>query len=230
MLLFNLILICSTLSYLLGSIPTGYLLGKKKGIDLRKAGSKSTGATNALRLLGKKAGFFVLLIDCSKGSLALLLSIFFFESFAQEIKFFNCSLLDLRALVFLLSSVFVIFGHSRSIWIDFQGGKSVATGAGVMLVINWKVALLCILSWLLILYLFKISSLAAIGTVVLLPIYMYLFEFLFLANKKLQPCPKINSFVYLIIATFSTLFILFKHRENIKRLLRKEEPKVSFLS
>jgi len=235
MLLFLLIL-TAVISYLFGSLPTGYLLAKRAGVDLRREGSKSTGATNTLRVLGKKAGLVVLLVDILKGSLALLTSYFLAKLFLEvtncslnklEILNLGCSLLELKGLIFLVSSISVLWGHSKSIWINFRGGKSVASGAGVLLVINWKVALFCFFTWLIVIYFFRVSSLAAIITIILLPVYMYLFEFFFPNKDHLGFCQKLNSYFYLGISLFSGLFIICKHKENIKRLIKKQEPKIN---
>src|SRR4051812_9654102 len=125
------------IAYLLGSIPTGYLAGRLlKGIDLREHGSRSTGATNVLRTLGKGPALAVLLIDLAKGAAAVL--------FARGLAGWPAlapAIPDLTAWVVCIAGLAVVLGHSRSIWLNFAGGKSAATGLGVLLAMSWPVGL-----------------------------------------------------------------------------------------
>ena len=124
------------LSYGLGSLPTGYLMGRfLRGIDLRDHGSGSTGATNALRVLGKKPGAFVLVVDVLKGVGAVLVA-----------RYLGNSVLDAAQLGWLpwlevFAGLSAVVGHSNPIWLGFRGGKSVATGLGILVALSWAVGL-----------------------------------------------------------------------------------------
>ena len=125
------------LAYLLGSLPTGYLAGKLlKGIDIREHGSGSTGATNVLRTLGKLPGSIVLFIDAIKGALAVTIVNAIFAS-----NLLPALPIEWQNYLVPLAATGAILGHSKSIWLNFGGGKSVATGVGVLLAMSWQVGL-----------------------------------------------------------------------------------------
>ena len=127
---------------MLGSIPTGYWLGKLKGIDIREHGSKGTGATNVLRTLGKGPALVVLLIDLLKGVAAVAFARWLYS--LPVVMTAAPSGVDVKAwLPWALTgaALLAILGHSRSIWIQFTGGKSAATGLGVLLAMSWQVGL-----------------------------------------------------------------------------------------
>ncbi len=193
--------------YLLGSIPTGYLAGKLlKGIDIRECGSGSIGATNILRTLGKGPAIAVLAIDVFKGMLAVGL-----------IKF--CYLFTAAAIVPLSwqpwlvagAAIAAVLGHSRSIFLNFTGGKSVATGLGVLLVMNPVVALGTLASFLLMLGISRIVSLSSITGAIAVNLLAILLH---------QPLP------YCFFAAVAGLYVIIRHRGNISRLMAGEEPKL----
>ena len=184
------------IGYLSGSIPTGYWIGKLKGIDLTSIGSGSTGATNVLRNLGKGPAAVTLIIDTLKG--------FFPVYFAD--KFVPCSF------VVVSVAIFCLIGHSKSIFLKFKGGKSSATGLGVMLALSWQVALILFLIWIVVVYITKYSSLGSIVVIPLVPVCFYL------VHKPLT---------YILFGIFATVYIvLIRHKENIQRLLKGTEPKI----
>lgn len=184
------------ISYLSGSIPTGYWLGKLKGIDLTEIGSGSTGATNVLRNLGKWPAFITLLVDVLKG--------FFPVYFAIK---FGCS-----ELTVVLVGVFCVVGHSKSIFLRFKGGKSSATGLGILIAISWQAALITFLIWLIVIWVSKYSSLGSIIAIPLAPLWLFLFH---------------KPILYVLLTVFAAVYIvLIRHRENIKRLLSGTEPRI----
>ncbi|MCU0566681.1 MAG: glycerol-3-phosphate 1-O-acyltransferase PlsY [Oculatellaceae cyanobacterium Prado106] len=206
------------IAYLLGSIPSGYLAGRLlKGIDIREHGSKSTGATNVLRTLGKGPALVVLLVDVFKGVLAVLLTAWFFQlpaiaTLAPPVLAANGTYETLGLpLAVTLSGLAALLGHSRSIWLNFTGGKSVATGIGVLLAMSLPVGLGALGVFACVLAVSRIVSLgsivAAIASIVLM-----------VALK--QPLP------YLGLAIAGGLFVILRHRANIDRLLAGTEPRL----
>lgn len=186
------------LAYLIGSIPTGYLIVKAKtNQDIRTIGSGSTGATNVKRVLGKKWFFIVMLLDALKGATPVLL--------AKYLTF------DPYGINAVLAAIFVIIGHSKPIFLQFKGGKSVASGVGTILALNPLVGLSIALIWGVITYISKYVSLGSIIALCLSPILMYFFN---------------NPIGYVIYCLIAAIYIVYLHRENIKRLIKGEENKV----
>ncbi|WP_425069907.1 glycerol-3-phosphate 1-O-acyltransferase PlsY [Reyranella sp.] len=191
-------------AYLLGSIPTGYLAGRLlRGIDIRKHGSGSTGATNVLRTLGKGPALAVLVVDVLKGVAAILLARWLFpwlQAPAAWLPWAVC-----------LCGLAVLLGHSRSIWLGFTGGKSAATGLGVLLALSWPVGVGAAAVFLAVLALVRIVSLASMLAAVTAALLVCLLP---------EPLPS----RLLVIA--GGLYVLALHRANIARLLAGTEPKV----
>lgn len=187
-------------AYLIGSIPTGYIIVKlAKGEDIRKIGSGSTGATNVKRVMGKKWFFITLLLDAFKGALPVVLA-----------KIFATTFTDIGLLP-VLAAVAVILGHSKSIFLNFTGGKSVASGVGTILALNWIVGLIIAAIWGIITYTSKYVSLGSIIALALSPVLMYLFH---------QPL------AYIAYCALGAIYIIYLHRSNIQRLIKGEENKV----
>ena len=139
------------LAYFIGSIPTGYIVVKTKtGEDIRTIGSGSTGATNVKRVLGKKWFFIVLLLDAFKGALPVILATLFVT---RGVSF---------GIAPVLAAISVIIGHSKSCFLGFKGGKSVASGVGTILALNWQVGLLIAGIWGIITYTTKHVSVGSI--------------------------------------------------------------------
>lgn len=194
------LLLFTILAYLIGSIPTGYLIVKiKKNEDIRKIGSGSTGATNVKRVLGKKWFFIVMFLDAIKGAVPVLLSSFF------VIKYSSIGLAP------VLSAIAVLLGHSRPIFLSFKGGKSVASGVGTILALCYPVGIITAVIWSIITYISKYVSLGSIIALAISPILMYLFR---------QPI------AYICYCLLGALYIIWLHRENIIRLLNGNENKV----
>ena len=193
------IIIILLISYLIGSFPSGYLFAKNlKGIDLRSVGSGSTGATNVLRNVGKWPALIVFVLDVLKGLIAVKIAYYF-----------------LTANIFqVLAGLCAIAGHIWPIWLKGKGGKAVATGLGIFIALSWKVGLASFGTFLLVISLTKIVSLSSITAALLLPIYMFIYIEIF--NHPFT----IFSFIVAII-------VIFKHRSNINRILKGEEPKIS---
>ena len=188
-------------SYLIGSIPTGYIIVKlKTGQDIRTIGSGSTGATNVKRVLGKKWFFTVMLLDAMKGALPVVLA----KMWAGHI--------DGVGLFPVLASIAVIIGHSKPVFLQFKGGKSVASGVGTILALNWQIGLMIGIIWGIITYSTKYVSVGSIIALALSPFLMH-----YLGHAPLG---------YTIYCAVGAVYIIWLHRENIKRLIKGEENKV----
>lgn len=194
------ILIAAVIGYLIGSIPTGYIIVKlKTGQDIRKIGSGSTGATNVKRVLGKNWFFIVMFLDAIKGAVPVLLAFFFLKAYAH------------LGITPVVAAIAVLLGHSKSVFLKFTGGKSVASGVGTILALCFPVGICIAVIWGIITYISKYVSLGSIIALALSPILMYLFK---------QPIG------YVIYCAIGAVYIIWLHRENIKRLLKGEENKV----
>ena len=191
--------------YLVGSIPFGLLIGKRMGVDVRRAGSGNIGATNVARTVGKKVGVLVLLLDALKGAAVLL----------------AYQALDLGARValpaaidpYLLTAVGLspILGHCFPVWLGFRGGKGVATALGVFLVMDPLVIALAAALFGLLYLAFRIVSIGSMSAALAVPV---------LAAVLGRPLPVIA------LGVGGALVVLLKHRQNITRLLRRSELKV----
>ncbi|SMO70916.1 acyl-phosphate glycerol-3-phosphate acyltransferase [Balnearium lithotrophicum] len=182
-------------SFLLGSIPFGYIVGRIKGVDVRKYGSGNIGATNVSRVLGKKYGALVLFLDALKGALPVL--ILKYSGFSAELQVF--------------SGLSAILGHCFSPFLSFRGGKGVATGLGAFLVISPKITLLAFTVFLIVFFTTRYVSLSSITAALSYPV-LY----------KILDKPSELSFIFV---SLSSLVIVLKHYSNIKRLLKGEEKK-----
>jgi glycerol-3-phosphate acyltransferase PlsY len=185
-------------SYLIGSIPTGFLWARARGIDIRKVGSGNIGATNVMRTLGKGPGIVVLIIDALKGFLPVWIA---------PLVFSNVDRLWLQ----ITCCVFVIAGHNWTCWLKFKGGKGVATSAGALLAFL-PLPMLCGLGvWLVVFGIWRYVSLASISAAVVVPV----------ATWFLQSDPSLLMFTVVVCAV-----VIYKHRSNIQRLLSGTENRI----
>ncbi|MBQ2500290.1 MAG: glycerol-3-phosphate 1-O-acyltransferase PlsY [Clostridia bacterium] len=193
------VILALVLSYLIGSFQSSYWMCKIfKHIDIREHGSGNPGATNVMRVCGFKFGFFVLFLDALKGALAVLL-----------VKYgFHCDNVAIQ----LLSGLACILGHNFPFYLGFKGGKGVASTLGIMLVINWKVFLLAGVPALIALLSTRIMSIASLtfGTMIVIAVAVFYFS-------------SGNFVAILIAAACYPLMMFYRHRQNIKRLVNKEE-------
>lgn len=200
------------MAYMLGSIPTGYWLAKfLKGIDIRQHGSGSTGATNVLRVVGKKAALTALIIDILKGALAIVavrwLYLIMVSVYSSGLSNYQTGL----HWMITLAGLMVMLGHSRSIWLNFTGGKSAASGLGVLLAMFWPVGLGVLVVFSVVLAGFQIVSLASMSAAIAAAVLMIFYQ---------QPFP------YQLMAIAGGLYVILRHRNNIERLLAGTEPRV----
>jgi glycerol-3-phosphate acyltransferase PlsY len=188
------IILLSLAGFLLGSVPTGKIIAGSMGIDLQKTGSGNIGATNVLRSTGKLPALFTLIGDMAKGSIAVLLARYFEVGFLYE------------GMIGIIS----VLGHNFSLFLNFKGGKGVATSLGVLIVYAPLAGLATIIIWLLTVLVTHISSLGAIISFCFLPLSMYLLD----AKEKLS------------ISFIMSIILLMRHKDNIYRLIKGTETKV----
>jgi len=216
----NWLILCGVVwlvAYLLGSVPTGYMAGRLlQGIDLREHGSGSTGATNVLRTLGKGPALLVLLIDTLKGVLAIAGGNWAIALAANRHLVPSAVQLDLWCpWVLAGAGLAALMGHSKSIWLGFTGGKSVGTGLGVLLAMCWQVGLGTLLVFGVVLVLSRTVSVGSLAGAVVVYIMMLLLY---------QPLP------YQLFAVAGSLYVIWRHRSNIERLLAGTEPRLGQIS
>jgi acyl phosphate:glycerol-3-phosphate acyltransferase len=202
-------------AYLLGSTPTGYLAGRLlRGIDIREHGSKSTGATNVLRTLGKWPALLVLLVDLAKGAAAVILARWLYAWFLSDPTISAPQLLgmeNLEAWSVLVAGVAVLLGHGRSVWLNFTGGKSAATGLGVLLAMTPVMGLVVALVWTAVLAVTRVVSLSSI---------LAACAGIVLAVGLGLPFP------YLLLLIAGGGYVIVRHATNIQRLLNGTEPRL----
>ena len=181
-------------SYLLGSIPFGLIYAKIAGLgDVRNIGSGNIGATNVLRTGNKQVAAYTLLSDISKGSIAVLITNKFFNEYS------------------LLSFLIVYLGHIFPVWLKFKGGKGVATFIGGILITNYILGLVFLITWGVIAKVFKISSLSAIIAFIVTLVVTFVFY----------------DFNLTLLMFFFTVFSIYTHRDNIKRIISGDESKIN---
>ena len=193
-------------SYLLGSIPFGYLIGRIAGIDIRKVGSCNIGATNVVRVLGKRYGYAVFLLDFFKGFGAVKLSM----------------LLAMRSppdwnspeLFGSIAAVSSIVGHSYPPWLKFKGGKGVATSAGALLALTAVGGLIWFGIWIVIFWLTRYVSVASITAALLLPVVILVISW---RNE--------NAKVIFYFSVCTAAIVIWRHRSNLSRLMHGTEPR-----
>lgn len=203
----KLLVIAAGISYLLGSVPFGYLVARSAGVDIRREGSGNIGATNVLRVVGKQYGIAVFLLDFLKGTTAVLLSILIANRTQPSFPPSD--------LVVIIAGVACVLGHTYPVWLGFRGGKGVATAAGVVFGLMPIIALVGMLVWVLTFLLTKYVSVASITAAVALPVAAWLAVHFGKASGM--------ALVYFSICL--TVVIVWRHRSNISRLTKGTEPR-----
>jgi glycerol-3-phosphate acyltransferase PlsY len=189
-------------AYLLGSIPTGFLLAKARGLDIRAVGSGNIGATNVFRALGRTAGSLVLLADAAKGFAACTLLPLVVSSASPA-----------RGALTILAGVCAVLGHNYTCWLGFRGGKGIATSAGVLAAWMPLALGLAAAVWLVTFVVSRFVSLASIAAATALPFGVWLTS---------------GNLTLILISVGLSVMAIFKHRSNIQRLLSGTEHRVNF--
>ena len=207
---FNYLLLA--IAYLLGSFPTGYLIGRMAGIYIRQHGSGSTGATNVWRNVGKFAGISVFVIDFAKGAIAVYLMMqanWLQESFGLMAANTDSNIGDANLSLFVIGAgMLALIGHSCPVWLGFKGGKSVATGVGILFMLNWLVAIASFSVWLAIMAIWRTVSISSIAAAAIAPVLMWTLQ---------------TNISYSIFVTVGCTFIIWLHRSNIERIINGTE-------
>ncbi len=198
-------IVTALVAYLLGSIPTGYLVAKARGIDIRTVGSGNIGATNAFRVLGKWLGLFVLLMDALKGWLAVRVGAVVVHRFLPDAPLeYLC----------ITAGVAAILGHNFTCWLRFKGGKGIATSAGVLIALVPLALLIILIIFVVLLLLTRYVSVGSIAAAATLPFATWFTEHHDVGLTA-------------VMAAIGALAIL-KHRKNIQRLLNGTENRIQF--
>ncbi len=201
-------IVVAIIGYCLGSISFSVLISKKMaGFDVREKGSKNAGSTNVLRTVGKRAALLTLICDILKGVIAVLVALWLGSIFASSDK----------ALLVQIAGLAAVLGHTFPIFFKLKGGKGVATALGVLLIINWKIGLICLIFALLIMAFTKIVSLGSLAAAMLFPVLTLFIHDNYIAFGS-----------YFIFGVLMALLVIYNHRTNIQRLTKGTENKLSF--
>ncbi|MBA6047446.1 glycerol-3-phosphate 1-O-acyltransferase PlsY [Staphylococcus aureus] len=200
------IIVMLLLSYLIGAFPSGFIIGKlffKK--DIRQFGSGNTGATNSFRVLGRPAGFLVTFLDIFKGFITVFFPLWLPVHADGPISTFFTN--------GLIVGLFAILGHVYPVYLKFQGGKAVATSAGVILGVNPILLLILAIIFFIVLKIFKYVSLASIVAAICCVIGSLI----------------IQDYILLVVSFLVSIILIIRHRSNIARIFRGEEPKIKWM-
>ena len=202
-------IIVAILAYLVGSVNFSIIISKKMaGFDVREKGSGNAGTTNMLRSVGKKAAAITLLCDILKGVVAIGIAIIA----GNIIKNLD------KALLVQIAAIAVVLGHTFPIFFQFKGGKGVATSLGVLLLVNWKIGLICLVFALALIFLTRMVSLGSVGAAILYPVLVLFIHTNYTVSEGSG---------YLIFSIILAVIVAFNHRTNIKRLMNGTENRIS---
>lgn len=201
------------LAYLIGSLPTAVLVGKAKmGIDIRDYGSGNSGATNTFRVLGKKAGIFVMIVDIFKGFVATSLPQILYTLQLDQAITIDITILE------IFYGIVAVVGHIFPVYANFKGGKGVATLLGMIIAINPLASLACVVIFLIVLFISKYVSLGSMIAALAFPFLLFIPKF----NHNDPSNPILIVFGFVLFS-----LVVVTHQKNIKRLINGEENKAN---
>ena len=203
-------IIIALIAYAIGSVNFSVIISKKMaGFDVREKGSGNAGSTNVLRTVGKKAAAITLVCDILKGVVAILVALVI-GLFAKESS---------KAILVEVAALAVVLGHTFPIFFEFRGGKGVATSLGIILLINWKIGLICLVFALTLMALTRMVSLGSISASVLFAVLTMFITDSYVAGIE-------HDFSFVVFGVLLAAFVIFNHRSNLKRILNGTENKL----
>lgn len=204
-------IIIAIIAYAIGSINFSVLISKKMaGFDVREKGSGNAGTTNMLRSVGKKAAAITLLCDVLKGVVAIGIALIA-GNIVKNVD---------KAVLVQIAGILVVVGHTFPIFFEFKGGKGVATSLGVIMMINWKIGLICLVFALAIMAFSQMVSMGSVGAAILFPVLTLFINTNFIVEA--------SGMKYFIFSVILAAIVIFNHRANIKRIANGTENKLSF--
>lgn len=199
--------IVAIIAYCLGSISFSVIISKKMaGFDVREKGSKNAGSTNVLRTVGKKAALITLICDILKGIVAILIAVLI-GNLVNGVD---------KALLVEIAGLFAVIGHTFPIFFGFKGGKGVATALGVLFIVNWQIALICLVFALLLMCITKMVSVGSLAAAILFPVLTIFIRDNYIVYGN-----------YVVFGILMALIVIYNHRTNIKRLATGTENKIN---
>ena len=204
-------IIIAIIAYAIGSINFSVLISKKMaGFDVREKGSGNAGTTNLLRSVGKKAAVITLLCDILKGVVSIGIALIA-GNIVKNVD---------KAVLVQIAGILVVVGHTFPIFFEFKGGKGVATSLGVIMMINWKIGLICLVFALVIMAFSRMVSMGSVGAAILFPVLTLFINTNFIVEA--------SGMKYFIFSVILAAMVIFNHRANIKRIANGTENKLSF--
>lgn len=204
-------ILMAVIAYLIGSISFSVIISKKMaGFDVREKGSGNAGTTNMLRSVGKKAAVITLLCDILKGVVSIGIALIA-GNIVKNVD---------KAVLVQIAGILVVFGHTFPIFFEFKGGKGVATSLGVIMMINWKIGLICLVFALVIMAFSRMVSMGSVGAAILFPVLTLFINTNFIVEA--------SGMKYFIFSVILAVMVIFNHRANIKRIANGTENKLSF--
>ena len=206
-------IIIAVIAYLIGSINFSVIISKKMaGFDVREKGSGNAGSTNVLRTVGKKAAALTLLCDILKGVVSVLIALLVGLIAGESAS---------KAILVEVAALAVVLGHTFPVFFGFRGGKGVATSLGIILLVNWKIGLICLVFALALMALTRMVSLGSISASVLFAVLTMFITDSYVAGIE-------HDFSFVVFGVLLAAFVIFNHRSNLKRILNGTENKLNF--
>lgn len=206
-------IIMAIIAYAIGSINFSVIISKKMaGFDVREKGSGNAGSTNVLRTVGKKAAALTLVCDILKGVISVLIALLVGKIAGESAN---------SAIVVEIAALAVVIGHTFPIFFGFRGGKGVATSLGVILIVNWKIGLICLVFALALMALTRMVSLGSISASVLFAVLTIFIRDSYIGGINFD-------FSFIIFGILLAALVIFNHRSNLKRIINGTENKLSF--